>query len=204
MPASSGPKTRARLNWIELSAIAFGQILAVDQRGDQRLIRRTAERLREPRRERQRQDLPDVDAMPEDQRRERERRRHLDVLRADQQPAAIVAIRDHAADQREEQNRQLAQEVVEPEVERGFREVEDQPALRDLLHPRADRRGERAEPQHPEIAIGESGQGALQDGRAERRWYGPFDRLGLRRRGHASAILTASSADTYTDGTSCT
>ena len=49
---------------------------------------------------------------------ERERGRHLDELRADQQPPAIVAIGDDAAEEREEQDRQLAEEVVEPEVER--------------------------------------------------------------------------------------
>ena len=72
-----------------------------------------------------------------------------------------------AADQREEQDRQLAEEVVEPEVERRVGEVEDQPALRDLLHPGADRRGEGAEPQHAEIAVSEGGERALQERRCE-------------------------------------
>ena len=44
--------------------------------------------------------------------------RHLHVLRREQQPPAIVPIGDDAADQREQQDRQLAEEVVEPEVER--------------------------------------------------------------------------------------
>ena len=78
-----------------------------------------------------------------------EGRRHLHVLRPEQQLPAIVAVGDDAADEREEQDRQLAEEVVEPEVERRFRQLEDQPALRDLLHPRADGRREGAEPEHP-------------------------------------------------------
>ena len=54
-----------------------------------------------------------VDVLGEDEHGQRERRRHLDVLRAEQQLPAIVAIGDDAADQREEQDRQLAEEVVE-------------------------------------------------------------------------------------------
>ena len=102
-----------------------------------------------------------------------EGRRHLDVLRAEQQLPAIVAIGDDAAEHREEQDRQLAEEVVEPQVERGLRQLEDQPALRHLLHPRADGRGEGAEPEHREIAISEGGEGAVQEGGAKgrrRRW----------------------------------
>ena len=83
---------------------------------------------------------------------------HLDVLRAEQQPAPIVAIGDHAADQREQQDRQLAQEIIEPEEERGLGEVEDEPALRDLLHPGADGRGEGPEPQDAEIAVAKGGK----------------------------------------------
>ena len=162
-PASSGPNTRARLNWIELSAIAFGRCFLVDERRHQRLIRGAAEGLRHAGDERQRQDVPDADVAEVDQRRERERRRHLDVLRAEQQAASIVAIGDDAADQREQQDRQLPEKVVEPEEERRLRQIEDQPALRDLLHPGADRGGEGAEPQDAEIAIGERRERALQE-----------------------------------------
>ena len=112
---------------------------------------------------------------------------HLDVLRAEQQPAAIVAIGDDAADEREQQDRQLPEEIVEPEEERRLGEVEDEPALRDLLHPRADRRGEGAEPEDAEIAVSEGGERALQERlreqperRARRRaaWLAPSNRSG--------------------------
>ena len=106
----------------------------------------------------------------EHQRGEHERRRHLHVLRDEEQLPAVVAIGDDAADHREEEDRQLAEEVVEPEVERRFREVENEPALRDLLHPGADGRGESAEPEHGKIAIGEGGESACR--KAERRGAG--------------------------------
>ena len=82
-----------------------------------------------------------------------ERRRHLHVLRCEQQPPAVVAIGDDAAEQREQQDGQLAEEVVEAEVEGRLGQVEDEPALRHLLHPGADRRGERAEPEDPEVPV---------------------------------------------------
>ena len=42
--------------------------------------------------------------------------------------APIVAIGDHAADEREQQDRQLPEEIVEPEEKRGFVQIEDEPA----------------------------------------------------------------------------
>ncbi len=121
-----------------------------------------------------------MDASLIDEGGERERGRHLDELRADEQPLAIVAVGDDAAEEREEEDRQLPQEVVEPEIEpRGIGEVEHEPALRDLLHPGADGRGEGAEPEHPEIAVRERGKGALEGrGPQGRRWW--------RRRRHVS------------------
>ena len=70
---------------------------------------------------------------------------------------AIVAVGDDAADQREQQDRQLAHERVEAEEERrrGAGERDDQPRLRHLLHPRADARGQGAEPQQTEVPVGE-------------------------------------------------
>ena len=56
-----------------------------------------------------------------------------------------------------------------PRKNEEFGQVEDEPALRDLLHPRADGRGERAEPQHAEIAVSERRQRALQEWDGESR-----------------------------------
>ena len=85
----------------------------------QRLIRRAAERLREAGDERQHQDVPDLDdAADTSSSASVARRRHLDVLRRQQRPPAIVAIGEHAADEREQDDRQLLQERVEAEVER--------------------------------------------------------------------------------------
>jgi hypothetical protein len=44
-----------------------------------------------------------------------------------------------------------------------MRQLEDEPGLGDLLHPVPDGRGERAEPQDPEIAVVEGGKGPPED-----------------------------------------
>jgi len=77
---------------------------------------------------------------------EHARRRHLHALRRDQRPAAIVAVREHAADEREQDDRQLLQKRVEAEEERRVGQRQHQPVLRDDLHPGADARGAGAEP----------------------------------------------------------
>jgi hypothetical protein len=121
------------------------------------LIGRPAKGLREAGDDRQRQHVPDVHDVPVDEGRQREGRAHLHVLRREEEVAAVMAIGDDAANQREEQDRQLAEKGVEAEEEgrRRAGDRQDQPALRDLLHPGADGRGHGAAPEHAEVAIGE-------------------------------------------------
>ena len=52
-----------------------------------------------------------------DEHRQRERRGRLDVLRGREQPPAIVPIGDDAANQHQQQDRQLPEERVEPQIE---------------------------------------------------------------------------------------
>jgi hypothetical protein len=106
---------QVELNRVEGNRV--GDVVLADERGEQRLIRRSAERLRQAGDDRQRQHVPDVHDIPVDERGQRERGAHLDALRREQQPLAIVAIGDDAADQREQQDGQLAEERIESEKE---------------------------------------------------------------------------------------
>ena len=63
-----------------------------------------------------------------------------------------MPIGDDPANDGEEQDRELAEKVVEAEEERRSREREHEPALSDLLHPGPDRGREGAEPEDAEIA----------------------------------------------------
>ena len=116
-----------------------------------------------------------------------------------------MPVGDHPADEREQQDRQLAEKVVQPKEKRGFGQVENEPALRHLLHPRADRRGEGAEPQNAKIPVSKRCQRALQERVAEgdrgaaaglRRGFG----LHLQRGGQETLILTVNFFVIYADG----
>ena len=145
---------------VELEGIerdGVGEILARHQGRQQRLVGRAAEGLGDAGAERQRQHRVDrhVRGAAEHERGEHEGAGRLHELRADEQPAPVVPIRDHAADQRQQQDRQLADEGVEAEPERRSADRQDQPVLRDLLHPRPRRGQHVAAPEQPEVAGGE-------------------------------------------------
>jgi len=121
-------------------------------------------------------------------------------LRPEQQTTAVVPIGNHAAGEREQQDRQLTEKIVEPEEERRLGEVEHQPALRDLLHPRPDRRRERAEPEDPEVAVREGGERSLEERLGGRRrrfcvWLGRAFGLRLERSSQESSILSTTSGN---------
>ncbi len=81
-------------------------------------------------------------------------REHLDILRAEQHAAALHAVRHHAAEQGEEEDRDAAEKLVEPQQEFGMvGKAPDQPTLRDNLHPRADGGGAGTDPHQTEIAV---------------------------------------------------
>ena len=86
----------------------------------------------------------------------RKAQRHLHVLRPEQHAAAVDAVGDDAADQREQYDGDLAQETVEAQQKRRAGDGKHQPALRHDLHPGADRRSAGAEPQQAELAVMES------------------------------------------------
>jgi hypothetical protein len=102
--------------------------------------------------------VPHLDDVEEHQHGQHAGRRHLQVLRRHEGAPPVVAIGEDAADQREQDDRQLLQERVEAQEERRIRQRDDQPVLRHDLHPRADARG--AAPNHctRKVAIGERGE----------------------------------------------
>jgi hypothetical protein len=57
----------------------------------------------------------------------------------------------------------VAPKGVEAEEQRRTRQREDQPALGDRLHPGPNAGGKGAEPEHPEIAVGEGGGDTPED-----------------------------------------
>ena len=77
-------------------------VFLVDERRDERLVRRAAEGQREPDDERQNEDHPDLDAIRVDEAREEKRRRELDDLRDQEDPPAVHPVGKDAPEEREE------------------------------------------------------------------------------------------------------
>ena len=144
-----------------------GQILLVDERRDERLIRGAAERLGETGRERQDEDVPDLHDAEEHEEGQRGRRHHLDVLRRHQRLSSIAAVGQHAADEHEEHERQALEESVEAEEKGRSGQRLNHPVLRRHLRPRADARCAGAKPLDAKIAVSEGGERPTKRFRAE-------------------------------------
>jgi hypothetical protein len=88
---------------------------------------------------------------------------HLDILRPEQHLPAVQAIREDTPDQREENDRQLTEKEVQPQVEGVFGEVINQPALCKLLNERSNRRGARTQPHQAEVAVAKGSESAAEE-----------------------------------------
>src|SRR5262252_4111661 len=97
--------------------------------------------------------MPHVYDSGRDQNRQDCCARHLDVLRDEENLPALDPVSHHAANQRKHENRDAAEELVEPEQERGMTQTIDEPALRYDLHPGANARGAGTDPHQPEVTI---------------------------------------------------
>jgi hypothetical protein len=121
--------------------------------------------------------VPDAHDVEVHQYAERERRGHLDVLRGQERAAAVVTVGQHTANEREEHDRQLLKKGIDaqPECRAGDREY--QPVLGDALHPGADARGARTQPENAEVAIGK-GRGDAPEDPVTERWGESLGRFG--------------------------
>ena len=153
---------------VELNRIQryrVGNVFALHQSRNQRLVGRSAERHGRARHEHQDHHVPDLHHLEIHQQRQDEGAGHLDVLRSQQNPAAIDAVGDHAADERKQHDRQISEESEQTQEERGSRtgHFQHQPGLSHALHPRSGGRRERARPHQAEVAVAECLEGALEE-----------------------------------------
>jgi len=75
-----------------------------------------------------------------------------------------VPIGDHTADEHEQHDGQLSEKLVDAQVEVRLGHRKDEPALRVGLHPGADGRSERGEPEKPVVAMRQGAGHAVQPG----------------------------------------
>ena len=112
-PPSAGPTASATIELNGVQRDGVRHVFAIDQGGNQRLIRRPAKGLGEARNEREGQDLPHLDRVGRYQDRQRRGACHLKILRRQQNPPALDAVRNDAADQGKQKNRNAAEKLVE-------------------------------------------------------------------------------------------
>jgi hypothetical protein len=78
---------------------------------------------------------------------------HLDVLRDQQNPPSLGAVRDHAADEGKEEDRNPCQKLIQPEQKGRMAQAVNEPSLCDDLHPGANARSARPDPHQAEISV---------------------------------------------------
>ena len=121
MPASDGPKMRDALKRLELSAIAFGSVVAPDHPVRQLLARRHVEHEDRPVDERDRVQHPRPREAAERDPRERDRGDELRDLRPEHEPARVEPVGEHAGEESEERERQELRERHQPDREASRR-----------------------------------------------------------------------------------
>ena len=129
------------------------EIVAPDQAHHEGLSYRRVERGGEPGDEPEERDLPVLGAPGQDEERQRPRLAREDRLGGDQQPPRRPAIGDHPREGREQEDRPELERSKEPQLERRVRQLEDQPGLRDGLHPGAHGRDELREEEDAEPPV---------------------------------------------------
>ena len=85
--------------------------------------------------------------------REQRRARHLHVLGNQENLPSLGAVGHHAADQREEEDGNAAEELIQRKQEGRMAQTIDEPALRHDLHPGADAGRAGTDPHQAEIPI---------------------------------------------------
>src|SRR5207237_8995099 len=129
----------------------------------QLLARRHVEHQNEPVQERDRVQHPRFRNAADRNQRERNRGDELADLRPDHEPSRVEPIREHPRKEPEERKRQELRERHDPHGERiAVRELEDEPAERDPLHPRAGLRDRLAREEESVIAVAQAREGAPQ------------------------------------------
>ena len=81
------------------------------------------------------------------------RQKHHGGLGDHQQPAPRGAVGDHAAQEREHQRGHLLRESHQAQPKGRVGELQHQPSLGHVLHPRADIRDEITRPEQPELRV---------------------------------------------------
>ena len=179
-PPSAGPTARARLKPTELRAMAAGSSGLRHQIGHDGLPGGAVHGGAEPQREGQPQQRPGAGGSSERQHAEYGSGGQHQALRYQQQLAAVKKVARGAGGNSEQEHRKIGGGLHQGHQQSRRRQLGHQPGRADVLHPGADVRHNRCDPQPAEPGVEQRGPGA-----AARRGGG---------RGQASIVLRAADA----------
>ena len=163
-PATAGPMIRALLNIAEFRATALPMSSrpTISTANDWRTGMSTALTVPMTSASRIRNG---IDAEPRERHdREGDRQAHLDDLGDLQRLALGEVVGQHAGEQSEDQDRQELGGRHHAEPERVVGQLEDEPGLRDLLHPGPDERDRLTAEEQPVVAVAEGAHPAADRG----------------------------------------
>ena len=199
-PATAGPTTRAALNIAELRATALPMSPRPTISTTKLWRTGMSIALAVPRQQRQDDDHPDLDDTGQREHGEDRGEHHHHGLHDEDRLALRQDVGEHAAEQAEDHHREELRGSDHAQPERVVGELEDEPGLGDLLHPRPDQRDELAAEEQLVVAVAEGAQPsdgvhghrprpvlvALGDRSMPARWSARW-----RRRASASSIISA-------------
>jgi hypothetical protein len=129
------------------------QVVAVDQRREERLLRRQRERGEDPEDERESEDDLLGRGAAERERRERTRQCGLSGLGREQQPPPVEAVGCRSGPGREQQDRPELRELEHSEQQRRVREPPDEDSRGEVLEPRPARGAGVSREVRPEVPV---------------------------------------------------
>jgi hypothetical protein len=133
----------------------IGHVLPADHLDHERLAHRHLDRAGHAQQRGHEPHVPDGDLAAEHEQPEDDCQHQRAGLRGDERAPLGQHVGDDAAEQPEGEDRQELGGGSHAKRERIVRQLEHQPPLRDLLHPRPDQRHELPEPEQPEVADAE-------------------------------------------------
>ena len=141
------------LNWIEFSAMAFGMSSLLTRVGIRAWYAGPPKAWASPETNDRQRMCHACHPSSRHEHSEQPRARHLYVLGAKEDLASLGTVSRHAADQREEEDGNTAEKLIQREIEGRMAQPINQPALRNDLHPGANAGHAGTEPHQPEISI---------------------------------------------------
>ena len=137
-PARDGPTDPGRIKRCAMQADGIGQVFARHEAGNERGAGRHVDRKHGSNDQGRDGQVHDMHAISDHQDRDRQHQTGQDDLSNEDHSTAVETIGQHATKGRKQQHGNRTEKGQQPQGELRPRQIENQPALRHLLHPEGD------------------------------------------------------------------